>query len=392
MQIVFVSNYINHHQLPFCNELYSRYKDEFAFIQTEPMSEERINMGWDDSLKNLPFVKLFYEQEDMCRKMIFDAKTVIFGGASDEEIIIERLLARKFTIRYSERIYKEGRYKFISPRGLLKKYHDHIRFRNYPDYMLCAGAYTAGDFSMIGAYPGKLLNFGYFPEVITYEDVHALRTGEETVRLLWVSRFIDWKYPDMPVDLMKKLVFEDNLSVELTMVGNGPLLESVQKKIEALNLSKKINLLEGLSPKEVRKLMLRADVFLLTSDKGEGWGAVVNEAMNSGCAVIAGHETGAAPMLIKQGENGFMFESRNLPDLYNKAVTLIKDGKLRRQIGTKAYETMVNTWNVKVAVERLIEFIDDEEHKVKVYDDLGPLSKAENLSFKKVLKKINTIH
>ena len=36
----------------------------------------------------------------------------------------------------------------------------------------------------------------------------------------------------------------------------------------------------------------------------EGWGAVVNEAMNSGCAVVADHMIGAAPWLIRQGENG----------------------------------------------------------------------------------------
>lgn len=47
MKTVFVSNYINHHQIPFCNAMYAKLGDDFTFIQMEPMEEERIRMGWD---------------------------------------------------------------------------------------------------------------------------------------------------------------------------------------------------------------------------------------------------------------------------------------------------------------------------------------------------------
>ena len=33
--------------------------------------------------------------------------------------------------------------------------------------------------------------------------------------------------------------------------------------------------------------MEQADIYLFTSDRNEGWGAVANEAMNSACAMVA---------------------------------------------------------------------------------------------------------
>ena len=55
-------------------------------------------------------------------------------------------------VRYSERLYKTGQWKAVSPRGLRKKYQDHTRYRRGPVYLLCSGAYVAGDFRIVGAH------------------------------------------------------------------------------------------------------------------------------------------------------------------------------------------------------------------------------------------------
>lgn len=46
MKLTIVSNYINHHQIPMSNELYRKLGAAFAFIQTSPMEEDRVKMGW----------------------------------------------------------------------------------------------------------------------------------------------------------------------------------------------------------------------------------------------------------------------------------------------------------------------------------------------------------
>ena len=168
MRITFVSNYINHHQIPFCKAM-CRYGDvDFTFIQTEPMEEERIKMGWQQQ-EELPFLKLYYREPQVCRELIRDSEIVLFGGCEEESYIEERLKAKKPVIRLSERLYKEAQWKAVSPRGLMKKFKDHTRYRKSQVYLLCAGAYVPSDFHIVRAYPGKMFRWGYFPEFQPYE-------------------------------------------------------------------------------------------------------------------------------------------------------------------------------------------------------------------------------
>ncbi len=373
MRIVFVSNYINHHQIPVCDELMRLSNNEFTFVQTEPMEAERINMGWDEKAINQPYVRLYYQDREEIDKLILESDAVIFGGCEDESIIKPRLWANKFTIRYSERIYKEGRWKFITPRGLKKKYEDHIRFNKNNLYMLCAGAYVKGDFSLIHAYPKKMLKYGYFPKTERYEDLQEKRRSNSCYEILWAARFIAWKHPEMVIELANKLK-ADNINFHISMIGTGNMLEKMKCLASSRNVMDHITFEGRKTPDEVREMMRKADIYLATSDAMEGWGAVVNEAMNSGAVVIASDRMGATPYLIKNGVNGYIFKSKSVKDLYEK-VLLSLDREKAKLLGTNAYETIVDLWNSKVAAERLYEFINDKEHKIPDYED-GPLSKA----------------
>ncbi|MBQ3889958.1 MAG: glycosyltransferase family 4 protein [Lachnospiraceae bacterium] len=370
MQITFVSNYINHHQIPVSNELYKLANGSYTFIQTEPMEEERVKLGWDAGAKDLPYVKLYYEDKEACDKLILESDCVIFGGTEKEEIILPRLLKNRFTIRYSERLYKSGRWKFISPRGLIKKYKDHVRFNKNDVYLLCSGAYVKGDFNLIHAYPNKMLKYGYFPEFIEYSDLHELRKDEKTLEILWASRFIDWKHPEVPVRLAQ-MIKESGLNAHVTMIGNGEYFETTKES--ASGLESIIDFVGAKTPTEVREYMRKADFFLLTSDHKEGWGAVINEAMNSGCVTIASQETGAAPYLIKSGVNGYMVRACHTGDIFKIISDLSNDRGRRLTIGNNAYSTIQNLWSPKVAAKRLYEFILDKD--INRYSE-GPLSRA----------------
>ncbi len=374
MHITFVSNYINHHQLPLCEELYKLSKGEFTFLQTEPMTEERIKMGWDPELVKRPYVKQLTDNPEEAKNLIFDDDCVIFGGTENQELIIPRLEASKFTIRYSERLYKTGRWKFISPRGIKQKRYDHTRFKNHPVYLLCAGAYVAGDFKLVGAYKGKTLKFGYFPEFIAYEDVHSERRNNTRTEILWAARFIDWKHPEVMTELALALKAK-NVDFHITMVGNGELTDKTKSDVENAKLDQYVTFAGAKTPDEVRSLMRAADIFVSTSDRQEGWGAVVNEAMNSGCVTIAAGDIGAAPWLIRDGKNGFLYKACNSNELSNKVLMVAGDKDKSFSLGNEAYNTIKSTWNAQVSAKRLYDFINDSEHLIPEYAE-GPLSRA----------------
>ena len=362
-KFVFVSNYLNHHQIPFCRAIYERMGGSFVFIQTEPMEEERRQMGWDGGQKE-PYLVLFYEEKERCEALIREADVVLYGGTDEEKYLQERLRSGKFILRYSERLYRWGQWKFVSPRGLRKKYLDHVRYRKSPVYLLCNGAYVPSDFHLIHAYPGKMFCWGYFPEAKQH-DLETLMAGKgwqtedgrKIPYLLWAARMIDCKHPELMVETANYLK-NKGIEFHLDVIGAGALEQMVRDKILAYGLEEQVSLLGFMKPEEVRSHMEAADVFLITSDKIEGWGAVANEAMNSGCAVVADHMIGSAPYLIVQGENGFVYRDGDVNMLFELTERLIKDEALRRSLGEKAYHTIYDTWNAGFASWRLCRLIE----------------------------------
>ena len=80
MKLTIVSNYINHHQIPMANTLYEKLGADFAFIQTQPMEEERVRMGWGSEVSDIPYLRLYYEDGANCADLIMESDIVVFGG------------------------------------------------------------------------------------------------------------------------------------------------------------------------------------------------------------------------------------------------------------------------------------------------------------------------
>ena len=125
--------------------------------------------------------------------------------------------------------------------------------------------------------------------------------------------------------------------------------------------------------------MEAASIFLFTSDRNEGWGAVLNESMNSGCAVVACDAIGAVPFLMKDGENGLCYHSGNQNELYEKVKYLLENPQVCRKLGENAYDTMITMWNAEVAAERLVRLVECLQKGEDTPFLHGPCSKAEIL-------------
>lgn len=380
MKVTFVSNYINHHQIPVSDVLYEHLGDDYTFIQTEPMEEERIRMGWNPA--DVPvYVKFAYKEPEACQSLVLESDIVIWGGLEDETMLQPRLRAGKPVFRYSERLYKTGQWKAVSPRGLRKKYLDHTRYRNRDVYLFCAGAFVASDFHIVRSYPEKMFKWGYFPEYRTY-DIEALWEEKEYTaerkEILWAARFIDWKHPELVVKLAEELK-KRRSDFHITMIGDGELWAETDAMIKEKRLEDFVTLTGAKTPSEVRAAMEKAPIFLMTSDRQEGWGAVMNEAMNSGCAVIADRMVGATLYLLKQGENGYFYQSGQVEELVALAESLLEKKELCRDAGRKAYETIAKEWNARVAAERLLCLCEDmvAGRKPQFLWETGPCSKAE---------------
>ena len=48
MKVVFISNFLTHHQVPFCIEMQKRLGEDFKFISTVKIFEWRLKLGFKD--------------------------------------------------------------------------------------------------------------------------------------------------------------------------------------------------------------------------------------------------------------------------------------------------------------------------------------------------------
>lgn len=376
--------------MPMATELYKELGDDYRFIETEPMEEERVKMGWNTDNNQVPFLMQYYKNPEESSKLILDSDVVVFGGCDDESYIEERLKAKKPVIRVSERLYKSGQWKAISPKGLLKKYKDHTRHNKDDVILLCAGAYVPSDFHIVRAYPGKMYRWGYFPPFVQ-QDIDKLvetKKRNEKVKILWAGRFIDWKHPENAIDVAKYLK-DNGIDFHMTVIGDGECKEALMNRAKEWGLDEKITFAGFQNPEAVREHMENHDIFLFTSDYLEGWGAVLNEAMNSACAVVANSATGATPYLINHGKNGFAYQNGRIDELCKYTLQLAKDSKLREKVSRDAYKTIEETWNAKVAAKqilRLCKMLTGESCDKE--PDNGPGSKARVIPVRKMHQSI----
>ena len=246
--------------------------------------------------------------------------------------------------------------------------------------MLCASAYAPADFAKMLSFVDKTYKWGYFTELKKYNDVERLMCEKHKNSILWCSRFIPLKHPEFVVEVAKRLKAE-GYEFELNMIGNGELEESTKELIEREGVADRVKMLGSMKPEQVREHMEKSEIFLFTSDRNEGWGAVMNESMNSACAVVANSAIGSVPFLISDGENGYMYKDGDVDDLYNKVKKLLDNADERKQIGKNAYKTMIEEWNAENAAEKFIALCEkmlSGEYKPFPYDS-GVCSKAKIL-------------
>ena len=139
----------------------------------------------------------------------------------------------------------------------------------------------------------------------------------------------------------------------MILIGEGERLPALQEYVRANHLGDVVEFRGFQKPEAVRDEMERADIFLFTSDYQEGWGAVLNESMNSGCAVVASHAVGAVPFLIHHGENGLIYKSGHWKDCYSQVKYLLDHPAERNRISQSAIRTMEEVWNPEVVAGKL---------------------------------------
>jgi len=169
-----------------------------------------------------------------------------------------------------------------------------------------------------------------------------------------ISRFDPWKDPEGVVEAFK--LARKEVDARLVLLGNFATDDPEGAKIfESLRACQEEHILiltSGDDTALVNALQTRAAVVLQKSLR-EGFGLTVAEAMWKGTPVIGGN-VGGIRYQIENGVNGFLVSS--VEEAAECIVRLLKDEKLREEMGQKARETVREKFLLTRYVEQYLDF------------------------------------
>jgi glycosyltransferase involved in cell wall biosynthesis len=168
---------------------------------------------------------------------------------------------------------------------------------------------------------------------------------------------LSWKRVDTLVRAFA-LLLRQNSKACLTLIGDGPCREELKRLTRKLDITGSVDFYSSMPVDQVRDQMRNAHVYVLPSNAYEGWGAVLNEAMSEGCAVVASEGAGSAKTMLCPGENGLLFKPGDYQHLARLLVQLNADESLRCGLAKAGQRTIRECWSPEVAAERFLAVCD----------------------------------
>ncbi|MFD1258265.1 glycosyltransferase [Mucilaginibacter terrae] len=142
--------------------------------------------------------------------------------------------------------------------------------------------------------------------------------------ILYSGKYITKK---RPLDLLKAYIKLNKPNCWLLMVGEGELRADMEVLIKEHGLNKVI-LTGFINQSKISEFYAISDVFVMCSTIGETWGLSINEAMNFDLPLVVSDQTGSAGDLVKEGVNGYTFETANVDELAVKLNKLLYQQQL----------------------------------------------------------------
>ena len=179
-----------------------------------------------------------------------------------------------------------------------------------------------------------------------------LGVDRELPVILYASKMMPRK---RAMDLLKAYEkIQDRIDATLVFVGDGIERLILEAYAQDHNL-KNVHFVGFKNQTELPDYFVIADVFILPSTD-EPWGLIINEAMNFGLPIITTDKVGAAPDLVKHGENGFIYPVGDIDKLADYLLKLLQNSELREKMGKRSLE-IIDKWSYKEDIEGYFESI-----------------------------------
>jgi glycosyltransferase involved in cell wall biosynthesis len=186
-------------------------------------------------------------------------------------------------------------------------------------------------------------------------------TANPVARIISVGRLVAFKGFDYLIDACGELA-RRGLDFTCEIIGDGPLRDDLQERIDTLKLSPRVKLPGSLSQGAVIEKLRVADIFALASvtDKqgaSDVFPTVIIEAMATGRPVVSTRLAGI-PELVVHGETGLLVTPGDTTALVQALEELIRNPELRSSYGGAGRARIEQHFRIEQTVAPLVELFE----------------------------------
>ncbi|MEK6820975.1 MAG: glycosyltransferase, partial [archaeon] len=172
----------------------------------------------------------------------------------------------------------------------------------------------------------------------------------QTNSLAYFGRISFEKRIDVAIDALS-LLREKGENVTLTIIGNGPAVESLKKHAKEKNIAALVHFPGPFRGKELASEVKKHGILVAPSPM-ETQGLYVLEAMAAGLAVV-GCDQRAIPIALGKNERGLVFKDGDAADCAEKIRFLLRNPKKRKELVTSAKKWVKSYQRKTIAKEWL---------------------------------------
>jgi glycosyltransferase involved in cell wall biosynthesis len=224
-------------------------------------------------------------------------------------------------------------------------------YKRYFEYMLVPGIFQYEYQRRLGYAKNNILFPQYCANTTLFEQSILEDATSKKEGILFLGRLHPIKGIEMLVEVHKKLYDSKKIEDKLIIIGDGVLKDKLNLEHEHIIYH------TFMAQKDIINIMSKVKYFCLPS-KSEPWGVVIHEAAAAGLPIVTTSNCGAATAFVKQGYNGYLFESDNKKEL--ESVLLKMNNKTTEEIaqmGKRSFE-LSKQIHPEMWAESLINLID----------------------------------
>lgn len=364
MKVCFYLNSLSPHQRPLFNELASHFPfGECIYIAVDHLGEERQSCGWtEDTADSAPI--LFGARCDSSKiNAIVSECSLLICNIRDLDLFMYRAEHNRKTIYFSERWFKPlfgrlpGWFRLFVPHYfLMARSFFKMMAKGYLKYY-GAGVYAVRDMQLVSRCfgcnkamsPDVIKLWGYFVGCQKSVSCNSNQCANKRLSVLYIGRLLRLKHVDVAIKAIKACrkmaISEGRIPPQLDIYGMGKDRKRLERIAHGYN--DVIRFFPPVPMGDVRQIMRSHDVLVFLSDAREGWGVVVNEALEEGLRVIGSLESGACATMLSKEWLLSCRDERTLVELLMQCSR--EKAKCGRILGQG-----IGNWNVKNAAARLL--------------------------------------